>query len=141
MRFSCGRVVLLAICGLGFLVGCAGTGSVSGEAQKSAAQPPEEIVAKRAQERWDALVKRDFDQAFGYISPSGRLTLPKEVFAGRLTGTSWLSATVDKIKCEAELCNVSVKLRYHLFPNFPHVGIFEEKWILEDANWWLVYQG
>jgi hypothetical protein len=125
--------------------GCAIVEGGGGLAKAKVEEPPvpskEQVVIRRAQERWDALLARNFEKAFGYISPAMRATLPFEVFQGRLSGSSWLGAKVESARCEADYCDVSFKLEYFLFPNFPHTGQFEERWIFDGEQWWFFYRG
>ncbi|MBL8520335.1 MAG: hypothetical protein JNK75_06655 [Betaproteobacteria bacterium] len=136
------RTVSIAALLLGLVVvgGCQTTGGVS-ESPSNAPVRKEEAVKVRAQARWDALLGKDFNKAFGYISPTGRATLPMEVFTGRLAGSVWNAAKVESVSCEAEICDVKIAITYPLLPGRPHTGVFEEKWILEQGQWWLVYRG
>ncbi|HEX4857708.1 MAG TPA: hypothetical protein VFV17_01740 [Usitatibacteraceae bacterium] len=89
------------------------------------------------------MLAKDFDKAYGYITPGMRSTLSKEVFTGRLIGAagSWIKAEAGAVRCAAEDCDVTVRLEYYLFPNVPQTSIFEEKWILIEGDWWFVYKG
>ena len=53
--------VIAALVVTGILGGCANLG-----------RSDKEIVAERAQQRWDLLVKGDFTGAYGFMSPAGR---------------------------------------------------------------------
>lgn len=125
----------VAVIGIGFLAGCA----VQGEVPKPAGA--EKQVEVRAQARWNALLIRNFDGAFEFLTPTTRQTLPKEVHTSRLAGATWKSAKVVRVACETESCDVGVELEYELLPGLLHKQVFDEKWILADGNWWLVYKG
>ena len=102
---------------------------------------PEQAVKARAQARWDALVAGQFDKAFEFITPSGRSTLPFDVFRGRLSGTSWRKASVTSATCEPEVCDVTVTLDVDVLPNLPQQIPISEKWLLVDGKWWFFYRG
>jgi len=114
-------------------VGCAG---ISG-----APETPEQAVKARAQERWNALVAGQLDKAYAYITPSGRSTLPIEIYRSRLSNASWRGAKVTAAVCEAEVCDVDVTLDIYVLPNLPHQQPISEKWLLVDGKWWFVYRG
>ena len=122
----CGSLLLLA-------VGCAVVPVVP--------LSPEQAVKARAQARWDALVAGQIEKAFEFITPSGRSTLPFDVFRGRLSGTSWRKASVTSATCEPEVCDVNVTLEVDVLPNLPQPIPISEKWLLVDGQWWFVYRG
>ena len=107
----------------------------------SALQTVEEKVVSRAQGRWDALLARDYEKAYGFITPSMRATLPLDVFRGRIAGASWIDVKVAKAVCEPEVCDVSVKMEYYVLPNLKDTQVINEKWIIDAGNWWFVYRG
>jgi hypothetical protein len=101
----------------------------------------EQRVAIRAQERWDALKARQYEKAFTYLSPSMRETLPFEVFRGRISGASWIDVRVTKATCDAEVCDVVLRMDYYVLQNLKDSQQIEEKWFLERGEWWIVYRG
>ena len=133
MKFSFFITTTLGFILVAFAVGCA---SVS-----RAPATPEQAVQARAQERWNALIAGQLDKAFEYITPSGRSTLPLEVYRARLTGTSWRGAKVTGAVCEPEVCDVTVTLDINVLPNLPYQQVITEKWLLDGGKWWFVYRG
>ena len=133
MRFSYWYKVAASIFLLLFAVGCA---NISGPPET-----PEQAVKARAQERWNALVAGQLDKAYEYITPSGRSTLPKEIFRARLSGSTWRGAKVTGAVCETEVCDVTVTLDIDVLPNLPHQQPISEKWLLDGGKWWFVYRG
>ncbi len=141
MRFViCLRLALLFVLA-SVQIGC---GTVDDRAKAKAgdlAQSAEQVVANRAQLRWDALRAGRYEEAYSYITPSMRTTLPLDVFRGRISGGSWLDVKVTKAVCESEVCDVSVKLDYYVLPNLRDSQVINEKWLLDAGNWWFVYRG
>lgn len=133
MKFSFFITTTIGFILVAFAVGCA---SVS-----RAPATPEQAVQARAQERWNALIAGQLDKAFEYITPSGRSTLPLEVYRARLTGTSWRGAKVTGAVCEPEVCDVTVTLDIDVLPNLPYQQVIAEKWLLDGGKWWFVYRG
>ena len=127
------RAVLLAAM-LGsalWLAGCA------------ALQPktPEEIVAQRVEQRWAALIARDFDKAWGYTQPSYRAAFKREDYAKRFgTAGQWRGVQVHGVTCEAERCAVRIRLTTRLMlppaAGRDVVGFLDETWVREDGQWW-----
>ena len=108
------------------LVSCAGVAPRSDDA----------VVKQRAQARWDALVKGDFNAAYGYLSPGSRSVLPATDYAATLRRGFWKSAVVEKVECgSAQSCEVSAAIEYE------HMGMrtktpLRESWIRDGSEWW-----
>lgn len=128
------RTLVVALIG-GMLAGCA-----------SLSRKPEDIVRERAQARWNALLKRDFERAYGYISPGGRAVVPLATYRGRIgTAVAWKSAEVSSVTCETlEKCTVQVKVTYLPAMRRAAIGTIEryldETWVVDAGQWWFVYK-
>ena len=127
-RFAAACAVMAAAA----LGGCTTTGSTRSD---------KDVVAKRAQERWDLLVKNDFTGAYRYLSPGSRqiVTTP-DAYSGEFRRNFWSGAKVDQVNCPtAEMCEVDVWIEYQ------NLGIkmrtpVHEKWVRQDSNWWFVLE-
>jgi len=127
-RFAAAWAVLSA----SILAGCATAGT---------AKSDKEIVAQRAQERWDLLVKNDFAGAYRYLSPGSRqiVTTP-DAYSGEFRRKFWSGAKVGQVNCAtAEACDVEVLIEYQ------NRGVkmatpVHEKWVRQDSNWWFVLE-
>lgn len=113
-----------------FAVGCASTISVA----------PEVAVAARAQERWDALLARDMEKAYGYISPAGRISMTLEVYRGRVNPQYWRKIKVKEVSCKPDVCDVALDLDYSV-DGIALKTIVNETWIFDSGKWWIVYKG
>src|SRR2546423_15188259 len=83
------------------LGGCASAGSARSE---------KDVVAQRAQERWDLLVKNDFAGAYRYLSPGSRQIVPPDAYSGEFRRGFWSGAKVDQVSCAtAEACGIAVR--------------------------------
>ena len=112
----------------------------------SDARPPEEIVAERAQARWDALVERDFEAAWQFYTPGYRQQLPAADFAIQMKQRriAWNEAGVQETECSAQekRCNVRSVVQYQVPAQVPGVGKLkgrtgvEEIWLQIDGEWW-----
>ena len=129
------RTAALALVGA-TLVGCASNPSTS-----PATATPEVLVSERAQQRWDRLLKKDFEQAYTYLTPAYRsLKTPAQYASSFSNGASWQSAKVDKVTCEsAERCTATVKLEVVVLArgfSKPLESTLYETWLLDEGQWW-----
>ena len=107
-------------------------------------ETPEEVVARRAQERWQALIKHDFPAAYGYTQPGYRAVMSEEKYAKSFGGdtSAWKSVEIFQTTCEPERCTVRLRLTAkNPVPRFsramPEIkGFLDETWIKDDGQWW-----
>jgi hypothetical protein len=119
---------------LGVLVGCAGIPS-DGISTRSAS--PEEIVAERAQKRWDALVAGDVEKAYAYLSPASRQIRSLAVYRSSLKIGFWKAAKVERVLCpETRLCEVHLIIEY--VQGFTIASPARESWAQTEGQWWYV---
>jgi len=106
---------------------------------------PEDVVARRAQDRWDALIKGDIDAAYAYLSPAYRRMKSLESYKRGIFGVGiWQKAEVDRVVCERlDVCSVTVLVTTRLA--LPRIGTpmesttpVYERWIRERDQWWYV---
>jgi hypothetical protein len=134
--------------GVGFVAGVAvvvaGCAAVGGGLEKESSAAVKEVaVAERAKARWQLLIKRDYEGAYAYFSPSSRdaTTLPK--FEARLREIEYRAVAVDKVECVAEACKVTLTLTYD-YPPAKVQGVvtrLEESWIIDRGQAWFVFRG
>jgi len=94
--------------------------------------------------RWEALIDKDFEQAYGYFSPAYRKLFPLRHYLSR-TGSSvnWLSANIKDSQYEGARAEVRVEVNYKLdFPmgqgdDFGEISkVLKEIWLWVDGQWW-----
>ena len=101
-----------------------------------APRSPEETVKGKAQARWDALVKGDFNAAYGHMSPGSRSIITAPEYAASLRAGFWKSAVVDKVECgSAQSCDVSATIEYEYLGRRTKTPL-RETWIREGQDWW-----
>jgi hypothetical protein len=97
---------------------------------------PEATVKERAQARWDALVKGDFNAAYGYMSPGSRSVTSAADYASTLRRGFWKSAVVEKVQCgSAQSCDAAVTIEYE-FMGVRTKTPLRETWIRDGSEWW-----
>ena len=119
------------------LAGCAGFGTISAS---DPAEKKEAEVRRLAKERWDALIAKRMDLAYEYMSPASRKVTTLEQYRGRVNPGMYRSARVDEVKCEAEICKVTVYLTYDHRLMKGITTPLEESWILDQGRFWFVYR-
>jgi hypothetical protein len=131
------------LAGLLALAGCATTsGPVGSEAPPQGAQgvlTPErqvEIVKKRFQERWDAVIARDYAKAYSYLSPPTRALVTEAQFTDRFSKVNSKKAELLKITCEEDVCAVRFTLTYDHGRAKDIPTPTGEKWFFLDGEAW-----
>lgn len=127
------RTVGLAILVMALSSGCTG--------HKSDPKTPEEIVAQRAQARWDALIAGQWETAYSLASPAYRSLVDVDGFRRQKGGETWVMGTaVRKVECAIDTCEVMVRLKFK--PPMPQFGTemetdYTERWVLDEGDWWI----
>jgi hypothetical protein len=115
--------------------GCATTGSLTAD---SPANVKQDAVKVRAQARWDALIRQDFDAAYQYLSPAFRDTTSLAAWKSRFRPLGWRKAEVDSVACEGEVCEVALRLTYDARQMTGIVTPIQEKWVMQKGQFWYV---
>ena len=113
------------------LAGCASVGT----------QTPEHIVEKRATEYWKARMSADYQTAYQFSTPGYRKVRTAEQYKLQFgAGAAVVDASVSKVVCEPEKCEVQMKLGVKpaiLMLKLDKVETYmNETWLLEDGQWW-----
>jgi uncharacterized caspase-like protein len=132
------RALSLAWVGVAaFLAGCAGFGTISAS---DPAEKKEAEVRRLAKARWDALIARRMDVAYEYLSPATRKVTTLEQYRARVNPGMYRSVRIDQVKCEAEICRVTLFLTYdHKLMKGIQTPL-EESWVLDQGRFWFVYR-
>lgn len=130
MQHLYSKLSIKAVAVLLLLGGCAASEST---------QSPELQVAARAQERIEALMTRDLERALEYTTPSFRRSITPRAYGGRYAGAAnFTGATVQRVECEEETCNVRILISYQLArPRIENTRPFDEVWVLVDGQWYI----
>ena len=112
------------------LAGCASIG-----------RTPEEVVTERVEKRWDALIAGNFEKAWEFTQPAYRGVVKAADYHKQFgIGGKWRGVQVHSVTCEAERCNVRIRLTTKMnvppFQGKEVTGFIEEVWLREDGQWW-----
>lgn len=105
-----------------------------------------DVLMQRAQDRWGAMIDRNFYRAYEYCSPAYRALFSPKQFAAKFGSTKleWESVTVDAIKKEGDAAaKVDIKLFAKAYvPDIeqplPVSTVFSESWVRSEDQWWYV---
>jgi hypothetical protein len=108
------------------------------------AKPAVTDIKQRAQARWDALLKGDYDTAYGFYSPGYRSAHSRVDFeiAVRSRRVRWTSAEVKESSCKADVCKIKTRVGYAVAGALPGVPVWkskqdmQENWVRTDGQWW-----
>ncbi|MES2817365.1 MAG: hypothetical protein V4812_00060 [Pseudomonadota bacterium] len=115
----------------------------------SSFQPKSDIeaVKDRAQDRMDAMLAKDMESAYAFMSPGYRNTHALSLFVSSLGGGAnrLVSAEAREARCDEDACTVFVYAQYRYgsaTATDKDAGAYErtneEKWIKVDGKWWFV---
>lgn len=98
---------------------------------------PEEQVARRAQERLDALMGGDLDKAMEYTTPAYRQANTRGQYGALYAGVgNWTEARVREVACEGERCDVKILVSYEMSrPRITNTRPLDEVWIQVNGQW------
>ena len=139
-RFGPAKRSVIALSVLaGLLCGCA----VNPAADSGASLSKEQVVAKRAAERWALLVAGDPDSAYPFMSPATREVLSLRAYRATLNPRLWKGARVAGVECSSDdLCKAKVLLAYQVSmkmgASFAGEQDLTEVWRRTDGQWWFV---
>jgi hypothetical protein len=106
----------------------------------------DKLIAQRAQARWDALLARDYETAYSYLSPGYRSTTSVTDFeiSVRARRVQYISAEYRSHGCEEAVCTVQMMVGYRVvrpvvgLPEWKSTSLVEERWINSDGGWWFL---
>ena len=117
------------------LAGCSGMA-----AKQDSARDRQAAVEVRAQARWDALIKGELSVAYEYLSPGTRSMISPDDYRRRIRPGSWKKASIDKVSCGVDRCEVDILLEYSLRNIKGIKSQVKEIWLLDKGDWWYVPQ-
>ncbi len=141
MQFKFSALIFFAVVAVVNLSSCGTMERVQSTATAEMdADAVSKLVTGRAQQRWNALLKRDLDVAYQLISPAGRSLMSLEDYRPRVNTGFWRGAKVTQAVCAAETCEVTVMVDM-VVEHVKFTNPIKETWILDAGKWWFVYQG
>jgi hypothetical protein len=121
------------------VAGCATT-SMGKLAKDASPEAKAAAVTRKAEARWDALMKGDVKAAYAALSPASRALTSLEQYQARTRVGSFREVKLDKVSCEAETCRARFWLTFDHRVMKGVTTPIEETWVIEDGEPWLVYR-
>lgn len=105
----------------------------------------EQALRQRVQERWEALIRKDWAAAYPFEAPVYRAANSLEQYQRRFgKGAIWEAVTIDRVLFEGdEVATIYANVRYQLAELIAgevhrFSSLVTEKWIRTDDEWWHV---
>ena len=122
-----------------FLLGCAGAAPKSDSASSGAASSENQVSA-RAEARWQALIAKDLDKAYEFLSQGSKSAYTLQLYKGMIRPLDWLSGKALSASCEGEKCSVKVQITFFHRRAGGEMGtVLTETWVKDAGNWWYVF--
>jgi hypothetical protein len=126
-------VVLIAV----LLSACAGTVP---EKPDAAVDP----VVERAKARWEAILSRNYADAYALYSPGYRSTVSATDFeiGLRLRRVRWVSSEYQRHECKKDSCVVTFRVGFRAASPVPGLDswsgydLIEDQWVKTGGEWW-----
>lgn len=127
------------------IAGCASIAPADSDAWRISQRP---ILKQRAETRWNALIKGEYEVAYEYLTPAQRSVVSLQQYK-RTTGgaVQWRVAQVDDIRYDSPtVAAVSVAVTYRFMApgnggkEIESVRQMQEKWLYKDGGWWYTTQ-
>lgn len=105
-----------------------------------------ETIEDRVNGRWAALLAKEIETAYNYLTPGYRSSVSLQQYERALENQAvkWTSAEYIKSECEESTCKVKVQVGYTVYGALPGVKSYstknyaDETWILVDGQWYMV---
>ena len=135
-------VLSLALIAIAMFSGCQTSPTRPADSSNS----DENIVMKRAVQRWNYLIEHKAEKAYEFLTPGYRKTKPLAQYVGEKSSTAlrWKRANASKAKCEEDVCDVWISVDYEV--NLPNTGgrpittfaPIQEKWVKVGRQWYFL---
>jgi len=123
------------------LGGCAGGAGLGGLTADAPADVKREAVAARAKARWEALINKDLDGAYAFLSPGSKATMPLDLYKAKHKVGMYRAVKVDAVECDGDACKVNLSLTYD-YRRFKGITTpLVENWIISQGQAWFVEKG
>ena len=96
-------------------------------------------VTARAQARWDAIINKDFDAAYDYLSPASRATITRARFKAAASRLDYRRVEIKGATCEKTRCEVRMDLTYDTAMMKGIRTPLGEAWVIDQGNAWFVW--
>jgi hypothetical protein len=86
------------------------------------------------------LIKGDLDTAYTFLSPGSKAATSLALYKGKVKPGIWRQARASSVKCEGDVCNVTITIVYDVKRMKGIETQLAENWIIENGTPWYVYR-
>ncbi|MCX7557049.1 hypothetical protein OS187_09490 [Xanthomonadaceae bacterium JHOS43] len=135
----------IAIAAIAVVLTACGAATSTQTRTKGVEGTPVEIVSANALARWNAIIDRDLNAAYEYLTPGTRATTPFDAYRQRFLGVMirWTKARIEKVECnDPDVCTARLYITYKVRPAQSGTGEIEgyspveEQWIRTGGQWY-----
>lgn len=128
------------------LVGLSGCATLQPEDSEKWRTSQREILKERAEARWSALIKRDFEKAYAFTTPEYRAVVSAQQYPSKYGRVlDWRVARVLNVSYDdPTVATVSVEVTYRVALRgtggeaVETPSVVSEKWIYKNREWWYI---
>jgi hypothetical protein len=122
------------------MTSCAVSPVGDGAGAAIAPEAKRELVTKRVNARWDAMIRGDLDAVYALLSPTSKATTTLEQFKRVTRKEGFREAKIEQIDCDVEVCKVMLKVTYDhpLVKGIPAPMV--ETWVFDKGEAWYVFR-
>ena len=131
----CATVAALAL----WLGACATSPSGQQVTAATSAEAKRAAVLARADARGLALVRRDLEAAYAFLSEGSKAVISLDNFKRRMSVVPFTAYRIDNATCEAESCKVNVKVTYDHRVMKGVTTPLTETWVVERGGLYFVF--
>ena len=101
---------------------------------------------KRSVLRWEAVIAKNWEQAYRYETPAYRKNYSIEQYKNRFGGmVTWrhirlLNTTYPEKNIAIISLDLTATFDVPGVPEMTTPGVIKERWIFSDGNWWYVFE-
>ena len=96
----------------------------------------EQIVERRFNERWDAVIAKDYAKAYQYLSPPMREMVSLSAFESAVGGGQFKGIEFRETQCVEDVCSVKFFLTYDYGQVKGIRTMTGEKWFFQNGQAW-----
>ncbi len=104
-----------------------------------------EKVEARVAGRWEALLKKDYTEAYTFLSQGYTEVVSKdEYLRTRNSRIIWTGYDITRTRCKEDVCKVNLEVTYSIPPMFgmpkgsKATDNIKETWLLNDQEWYYI---
>ena len=122
------------------MISCAVSPVGDGAGPATTPEAKRELVTKRVNARWDAMIRGDLDAVYALLSPASKATTTLEHFKRVTRKQGFREAKIEQVDCDVESCKVMLRVTYD-HPLMKGIQApMVETWVFDKGDAWYVFR-